>query len=177
MWALIVTQNSTLIFISVSLFVILIGFFGVQQKNILGEPKRKIRPSKKEDETKEKYLNSGLSEEKEDMYYAKLNSLIHEEKIYTNAELSLSELASKIDIHPNYLSQIINNKEGKKFYDYINTFRVQEFKRLISLPDNQQFTLISIAYECGFNSKSTFNRYFKKITESTPSQYVKQLKS
>ena len=182
-WILVIfTQNDFLIFIGVSVFVILVGFFGIQQKNIFGakEIEAKIikNPnSKKELVTKEKYVNSGLSEEKEEKYYERLSKLVVEEKVYTNSELSLSDLASKLDIHPNYLSQIINKKESKTFYDFINAYRVEEFKRLIAIPDNQQFTLIAIAYDCGFNSKSSFNRYFKKITEQTPSQYVRSLNS
>lgn len=170
-WTFIVTQNDTLIFITVSVFVILIGFFGVQQKNIFGDPS-----SLKAKKIKEKYSKSGLSKEKEEDYHSQLSKLITEDKIYTNPELSLKELADELEIHPNYLSQIINNREGKTFYDYINTYRVEEFKRLISIPENQQFTLMSIAYDCGFNSKSTFNRYFKKITKVTPSQYVNSIK-
>jgi len=187
-WGLVIfTQNDTLIFMGVSVFVILIGFFGLQQKSIFitqevipvkideGIIETKDREIKKE--TKAKYINSGLSTEKAAFYYEKLNRLINEDKFYTNPDLSLNELAGKLDIHPNYLSQIINNKENKSFYDYINTFRVNEFKNLIAIPANQQFTLMAIAYDCGFNSKSSFNRYFKKISGQTPSQYVKALKS
>ena len=173
-WLLVIfTQNDLLIFGGVSLFVILIGFFGIQQKNIFNNP------DKKEDNLpkKEKYESSGLSSDKAEKYYQELHELIGREKIYTDPELSLSDLASKLEIHPNYLSQIINDKEGKTFYDYINTYRVKEFKQLIAEPENQQYTLIAIAYDCGFNSKSSFNRYFKKITGETPSQYVNALKS
>lgn len=182
-WLLVIfAQNDTLIFISISIFVILVGFFGVQQKNIfvVKETGRKIvkqQKPEKEPIVKEKYINSGLSEEKEEKYYERLSNLIIQEKIYTKSDLSLSDLASKLDIHSNYLSQIINKKESKTFYDYINAYRVEEFKRLIAIPDNQQFTLMAIAYDCGFNSKSSFNRYFKKITGQTPSQYVKALNS
>lgn len=166
---IIVTQNNLLIYTSMSVFVILIGFFGLQQRTV-------FRPPTALSKDKKKYSKSGLSKEKEEYFYTLLKKLILEEKIYTNPELSLNDLANELDIHPNYLSQIINNKEKKTFYDYINTYRVEEFKRRISIPENQQFTLITIAYDCGFNSKSTFNRYFKKITETTPSQYVRSLK-
>lgn len=180
-WSLvIVTQNDTLIYMGVSVFVILVGFFGIQQKNIFST--KEIGPKIKEKEVeqeqvKEKYISSGLSEEKEAEYYENLNNLVTQEKIYTQSELSLSDLASRLEIHPNYLSQIINKKESKTFYDYINAYRVEEFKRLIAISENQQFTLMAVAYDCGFNSKSSFNRYFKKITGQTPSQYVKALKS
>lgn len=180
-WSIVIfTQNDTLIYIGVSVFVILIGFFGSQQKNIFGTKEIVIITNENEEEdeiiSKEKYSNSGLSEEKADKYYEQLSEIMIQDKIYTHSELSLSDLASKLEIHPNYLSQIINKHENKTFYDYINEYRIEEFKRLISIPENQQFTLMAVAYDCGFNSKSSFNRYFKKITNQTPSQYVKVLK-
>jgi len=182
-WSIVLlTQNDIFIFIGASVFVILTGFFGIQQKNIFIAQQveyKIIEPEKTPIAavSKEKYVKSGLSEEKEEKYYKKLNSLISEEKFYLDPELSLHDLSSKLDINPNYLSQIINKKENKTFYDYINSYRVNEFKKLIAIPKNQEFTLIAIAYECGFNSKSSFNRYFKKNTGQTPSQYAKALKS
>lgn len=183
-WSIVIfTQNETLIFMGVSVFVILIGFFGIQQKNIFATKelvtiKQENREGENDEEinSKKKYSNSGLSKEKAAKYYEQLGQIMVQEKVYTHPELSLNDLASKLEIHPNYLSQIINNHENKTFYDYINEYRIEEFKRLISIPENQQFTLMAVAFDCGFNSKSTFNRYFKKITNQTPSQYLKVLK-
>ncbi len=185
LWSLIIiSQNDTLIFIGISIFVILIGFFGIQQKSIFLTKEieykiieKEIGTAANEVKVKEKYVSSGLSEQKAATYYDKLNGLIQQEKFYLNADLSLNDLASKLDIHPNYLSEIINKKENKTFYDYINTHRVNEFKKQIAIPKNHQFTLMAIAYDCGFNSKSSFNRHFKKITGKTPSQYAKALKN
>lgn len=181
-WSLIIiSQNNTLISIGVSIFVILVGFFGVQQKNIFSTKEIAYENDKNKEvdnyESKEKYLNSGLSDENANKYYEQLSAIMVQEKTFTNPELSLSDLASKLNIHSNYLSQIINEKNNKTFYDYINEYRVEEFKKRVILPENQQFTLMTIAYDCGFNSKSSFNRYFKKITEQTPSQYIKEIKS
>ncbi|MGH1335680.1 MAG: helix-turn-helix domain-containing protein [Aureispira sp.] len=182
-WILvIITQKNEVIFLGVSIFVILIGFFGIQQKTIFDSDKE---PSKNILTTppillmeptplpKEKYTRSGLSDKEAGEQYQNLITLMQEESYYKESTLSLSQLASKLNIHPNYLSQIINEREGISFYDFVNKFRVEEFKRLVALPDNRQFTLITLAYECGFNSKSSFNRYFKKITGQTPSQYAK----
>ena len=94
------------------------------------------------------------------------------EKIYTESELSLSELANRLNTLPNYLSQVINDKEGKNFYDYINMLRIDEFKRLVSRPENRKYTLLSLSYDCGFNSKSSFNKNFKKVTGQSPSEYL-----
>ena len=100
-----------------------------------------------------------------------------EEELFKNNELLINDLAAKLDIHPNYLSQVINEKEGKNFYEFVNSYRLKEFKRLIALPEYKRFTLLSVAFECGFNSKSSFNRYFKKETGQTPSQYFALISS
>ena len=96
------------------------------------------------------------------------------EKPFTNPDLTLNELAKCLEVHPNYLSQVINSLEQKSFYDLINERRVEEFIKLTEEPQTQQYTLLSIAYDCGFNSKASFNRNFKKYTGLTPSEYLKQ---
>lgn len=182
-WILvIVIQEDFIIYQAVAIFVILIGFFGVQQKNIFnkGTESLKAQPTTNSEteqnaETKkEKYQSSGLSKDQAEEHFQKLNQLMNEGQFYKNPSLSLGELAAELDLHPNYISQIINNNGGKSFYDYVNNFRVNEFKHLISQPENKNFTLMALAYDCGFNSKSSFNRYFKKITGVTPSQYTKK---
>ena len=167
-------NNGYSIFTSVAIFVILIGFFGVQQRDIFSNVKSlKQHPP---EEKKVKYASSGLSNEIAESLYKNLLKQITKEAYYTESTLSLNELAQKLDISPNYLSQIINEKEGKNFFDFINAFRVAEFKRLIAIQKNQQYTLLALAYDCGFNSKSSFNRSFKKHTGLTPSQYATSVK-
>ena len=89
------------------------------------------------------------------------------------AEYTRMELAKQLDVHPNYLSQVINEKEQKNFYNYINALRIKEFIRLAERPESKNYTLLSLAYDCGFNSKSTFNKHFKLNTQKTPTQYFK----
>lgn len=122
-----------------------------------------------------KYSSSGLNPEAAGQIHEKLTRCMKEDKLFTEPELSLSTLAAKLGVHPNYLSQVINAKEGKTFFDYINFLRVEEFKRLVGLPGQKQFTLMSIAMDCGFNSKSSFNKNFKKIIGQSPSEYLAQL--
>ena len=107
--------------------------------------------------------------------HSRLKKLMESEKIYTESELSLYELANRLDTLPNYLSQVINDKEGKNFYDYINMLRIDEFKRLVSRPESRKYTLLSLSFDCGFNSKSSFNKNFKKVTGQSPSEYLNQL--
>ncbi len=126
-------------------------------------------------EQRKKYTKSGLSDEAAEDLHAALIAVMIEEKLYQKSDLSITDLASKLGVHPNYLSQVINQREQKNFYDFVNFYRVEAFKRLIESNRNQQFTLLSIAYDCGFSSKSSFNRCFKKETGLTPSQFAASL--
>lgn len=101
----------------------------------------------------------------------KLLKHIAENKPYLNPELTLVELAAQLDMGRNQLSQVINLGVGGNFYNFINKFRVEEVKRLIKEDPNRQFKIMSLASEAGFNSKSSFNHIFKKMTGLTPSEY------
>jgi AraC-like DNA-binding protein len=145
------------------------------ENDILKEVKVAGGPAPTKDEetiiAKKKYAKSGLTADVAAEIHKKLKQGMESQKLYTEPELSLSMLAGKINVHPNYLSQVINEKEGKSFFDYINNLRVEEFKRLMALPNSSQFTMLSLAYDCGFNSKSSFNKNFKKATGHSPSEY------
>ncbi|KAB2844021.1 MAG: AraC family transcriptional regulator, partial [Melioribacteraceae bacterium] len=82
---------------------------------------------------------------------------------------TIRELAENLNIHPNHLSQIINEKLGQNFFDFINSYRIKEAEKL--LLKNGKKTILEIAFEVGFNSKSTFNAAFKKHTGVTPTAY------
>jgi AraC-like DNA-binding protein len=168
---MIVFRNDVLVFGGIVLFVFLIGFFGVRQVDIFAH--NNIEDEKIEQ--KKKYTKSGLTEEASEKLHRSLLDLMVNETPYKKSELTIGDLSTKLGVHPNYLSQIINENEGKNFYDFINTYRIEEFKRLISDPKNHHLTLLSLAFDCGFNSKSSFNRYFKKATGTTPSEYFTTL--
>jgi adenylate cyclase len=122
---------------------------------------------------KKKYKKSSLKEGDVEKYYAQLEKYITTEKPFLQANLSLRELAKMIDIHPNYLSELLNEKMGKNFSAYINYYRVEEFKKIAQNPKNSHISLLGLAYESGFNSKTAFNTFFKKETGMTPKQYLK----
>jgi AraC-like DNA-binding protein len=105
------------------------------------------------------------------IYKEKLESYMLKYKPYANPNLSLNELASKLKMQPHILSKVINQGFQKNFFDFINTYRVDEFKNRMDDPKYRHYTLISVAYEVGFNSKTAFNRSFKKMTNQTPSEY------
>ena len=107
-------------------------------------------------------------------YVSCLEPLMVDDKVYTNPELTLDLLARKIGISPRTLSSVINGHYGCNFFEYINQYRVQEAKRLLSSREFYNTTELDIMYEAGFNSKATFNGFFKKMEGMTPSQYRKQ---
>ncbi len=102
----------------------------------------------------------------------RLSHLMTTERLFLQPELSLNELAKHLKTNSSLLSAAINQVVQQNFNDYINNLRVEEFIKNLSKEENQSFTLLSIAYESGFNSKATFNRAFKKSKGCTPRQYV-----
>ena len=104
-------------------------------------------------------------------YIEKLKALMEEKKIYLNPELKLATLAEELGLPSHQVSKLINEKLSKSFNDYVNEYRVQEFISRVNEEKNKQFTVYGIALDVGFNSKSSFNTAFKKITGKTPSDY------
>lgn len=86
-------------------------------------------------------------------------------------ELTLKDLASALDIYPHYITQVLNTVFNQNFYDFINNYRIEEVKERLRDSQYRNLTVLAIAYDCGFNSKSTFNRIFKQKTGLTPTQY------
>ena len=156
------------LFIALSIFVILIGYFGLKQKVILGND---FKEQQLLDKEKNKYSGSSLKEDEASKYSKQLSEFMQSEKPYLNPDLTLQLLASQINITPHYLSQVINEQFKVNFFEYINQFRVEEVKARINNPKYKSFSLLGIAVDSGFNSKSAFNRVFKKFTNQTPSQY------
>ncbi len=123
-------------------------------------------------EESEKYLKSRLSDDEASQVMALLETVMRTQQPFKNANLTLNDLADAIKVSPNDLSQAINTVAGKTFYHYINTYRIQEFLKLSSSPGSKRFTYLGLAYQCGFSSKTTFNKYFKLETGKTPSAYL-----
>lgn len=103
----------------------------------------------------------------------KLLAYMERNKPYFNPELTIQELAEKVNIPKHHLTYIINTGLKKNFFNFINEYRVEEFKRRATESEYDHLTLIAIAFDCGFNSKSSFHNIFKNITGQTPSEYKK----
>ena len=111
---------------------------------------------------------------KTEEHYHRLLELMVKEEIYTDPGLNMTVLAGRLDLSNGYVSQIINQKEGKNFFEFINGYRVNNVKAKIIDPAYDHYTLLAMAQDAGFKSKSTFNSVFKRMTGKTPSQYKSQ---
>jgi len=159
------------LFLSLSVFVILIGYFGLKQKVIFSAENNIIEGDSGKIQTK--YSGSRLTDSEAKQHAGNLADHMKSAKLYLNPDLSLSQLAADLNISVHYLSQVINEQFNLNFFDFVNGYRVEAFKEKIKDPEYRNYSLLGIAFECGFNSKSAFNRIFKQATGLTPSQYKK----
>ncbi|MEQ8423424.1 MAG: helix-turn-helix domain-containing protein, partial [Cyclobacteriaceae bacterium] len=121
-----------------------------------------------------KYKTTPISDEQSEQIYTKVLKLIVDGKQYQNANLTLKLLSESLNVSPQILSQVINQKSKKNFNNFVNTFRIEESRRLLQLEEFKNLTIAAIAYEVGFNSISSFNTAFKKQTGETPMTYRQQ---
>lgn len=119
-----------------------------------------------------KYKTSALTAEMQTMLLQKLNKVLEEDKPYLQADFSLPELAKRLSTSVHILSQVINEGLGKSFFELTAQYRMEEAKRL--LRENSNMKIEEVAERVGYNSKSSFNTVFKKITGQTPSQFRAQ---
>jgi YesN/AraC family two-component response regulator len=105
----------------------------------------------------------------------KLSYVMDMEKLYRDDKLSLQALSKKVSVTPHILSQVLNERMDKNFSDFVNSFRIEEARKMLQ-EANEDTSVLRVCYEVGFNSKSAFYRAFKKYTDKTPSQYQKELK-
>lgn len=117
--------------------------------------------------------NSKTTLTNDNVYFTELQKLISEKRIYKNPNLSLTTVAEQLSISSNYLSQLINQVTQTSFTDYINSYRVNEAKEMLKNSTYKNYTIVAIALEAGFNSKSAFYTAFKKVTGKTPTDYRK----
>lgn len=175
------------IYLALTASVFFLGYFGFKQQVIYANEPGNIEISKNnkqpiikesnEEKQIERYKKSGLTENTAKEYLKKLLNYMDKEKPYLNGKLGLKEVAESLNISINHLSQVINEQTGMSFFDFVNKYRVEEVKTRLADPKNNQFTLLAIAFDCGFNSKSSFNSIFKKNTGQTPSEYLKSFLS
>ena len=131
---------------------------------IFSEPIETIKPKR-------------LSEEQIVQLSARLDVLMKDDKIFLDNEINLATVADKLRISIHDASYLINEVTGSNFYNFINRFRVEEAKKLLTSAKSDKLNMLGIAFESGFNSKTTFNTAFKKLVGISPSEYAKQQKN
>lgn len=148
------------------IYILILAFYGHKQKNVFSN----FIIENSELLTANNQVNKDNSE----ALVEKLLKHMTYNKPFTDPELDLYTLSKQLGVKTDQLSEILNTKIKKNFFDFINYHRVEEFKQRVVKPENNNLTILGIAIECGFNSKATFNRVFKNHTNITPSQYKKQ---
>ena len=132
---------------------------------------RKPQTSESDELAAKKYEKSQLTPERSERYLNKLLQFMEAERPYVDGDLTIQKLAERLSIPASHLSQTINERLGKSFPDFINSYRVEEAKKKLLDPALKHLSVLGIAEEVGFNSKSSFNAVFKKHTDMTPSEF------
>lgn len=174
-------DNYNISIIAATIYLFGIGFFGYKQKGIFDNAELKFTghtdniPDKlidiKENKSEASYQKSGLNKDEAAFIENTLKNLMQNEQLYLDSELDLHALSKKVEVSTHKLSQVLNENLNKNFFDFVNEHRIQKVKELLSDPANNQYKIISLAYDSGFNSKSTFYKLFRKFEGITPAQF------
>lgn len=156
-------------FAGLTVFIFFLGYWGYRQGEVFNfQPVLEV--SKTNNSTER---NQGNFQKTVKGKAKELNDLMEMQKPYLNPTLTIYELARLIDMPPHQLSKLINKEFNCNFFEYINRYRIESFKKDLLSEKYKEFTLLGLALECGFNSKSSFNRIFKEQTGITPGEFKK----
>jgi len=174
-------------FVAIPLFISYIGYHGFKQQVVFqfvhNEGYRNNQteievenPFIKQEQTRlddSSYKKSSLQEKDMEQIFKSLENTMKTEKLFLQANLNLQELSENVKIPQHHITQTLNKYKRQNFYDYVNAYRVEAFINKLKFGDADNFSLLGIAFDCGFNSKSSFNRVFKNITGKSPSEFKK----
>jgi len=160
-----------------SFTVYLIGYFGLRQPAIFFYDQHEASEIALENDPSPKYAGSSLTEAMAQHHANELLRLMRDKKLYLKNDLKLIDLADKLKMPLHHLSQVINDTLQKNFYDFVNEYRVTEFKSQLVNPQYAHLTILAIGLNSGFNSKAAMNAIFKKHTGLSPSQYRNRIVS
>jgi len=170
-------QQKTILWFSAFCVFGLGGLFWIYIKR--NDQKNTIKKTKREVDginvITEKYKNSSLSPEDRISFKQKIAKVIEEEKVYLNHDLTQASFAQKLALSSHHLSEVLSFEFDTNFYQLINSYRIEEAKRLLGLPTNKNYKILAVAYDSGFKSKTTFNRVFKEQTGYTPTEYREKM--
>ncbi|HEX6942029.1 MAG TPA: helix-turn-helix domain-containing protein, partial [Gemmatimonadaceae bacterium] len=168
--------------LAMALLVYGIGYMGLRQPEIFRlataelpvEKEASLEAASPPDERSKlspQYERSGLDDREAKLLKSSLLAVMEREKPWKGSELTLSELATRVHSTPHKLSEVLNAHVGQTFYDFVNSYRVREVQRRIVAGDARSITMLALAMDAGFASKSAFNEAFRKHTRQTPSGF------
>ena len=160
-----------LFYLTLVVFIFLLGYWGYQQGEIFS-----FYGPIDAHNGKENNKTFVVSQETQRLFKQKsqeIKQLMIDSKPYLNPRLTIHDLAHDIEVQPHMLSKIINKEFHSNFFEFVNFYRVEEFKKKIKSGEFNNLTILGTALECGFNSKSSFNRIFKESTGITPGDYMR----
>jgi len=172
-------SNFVLVSVVFAVYVYAMGFAGLMKSEIFASPdvEKTMQQITEIDEATEhsplKYEKSGLTEEAAERIVLQLLDMMDRQMPYTDPSLTLSQLAEMIAVSPHNLSEVINSRLKKNFYDFVNGYRIDQVKKDLVDPAKQHLKILTIAFDAGFNSKATFNTLFKEKSGKTPSEFRK----
>jgi AraC-like DNA-binding protein len=167
--------------IALALLVYLIGYMGLRQPEVIRYQTAEFPVETREDESPApaaqpeipvpRYERSGLGDAEAGRLRESLLVIMESAQPWKESELTLADLATRLNSTPHKLSEVLNSQLGQTFYDFVNGYRVREVQRRIRAGDAQALKMLALAMDAGFASKSTFNEAFKKHTSLTPSAF------
>lgn len=157
------------------LVIYFVGYYSLKQKEIypIEEKQREELIAISEEANAEEIKKKLISDEELSKIKSQLQELMESQKPYLDSELNLIKLAELLSVSTHHLSYVINNGFQKNFFQYVNEYRIDHAKNLLKDDRNNHLSILGIAYESGFNSKTSFNITFKKLTNKTPSEFKK----
>ena len=155
-----------IVWLMLSVLMYAMGYFALRQPAVFaGIGEEDVRYARK------KYERSTLTDSDAKRHASRLADIMEHNKPYLDSGLTLPDLARRLSLSTHHLSQVLNDTLGSSFFDYINSYRVEEAKRLLAEEEVRHYSIAAIGFEAGFNSLSAFNSVFKKMTGMTPSRF------
>ena len=169
-----IERGDDIVALAIAILIYGIGYMGLRQPEIfryetVEEPAG--APAPDPEASGPRYERSGLTDRQAERLKTALLAVMDEERPWRGSDLTLADLAARLSTTPHKLSEVLNSQLRQTFYDFVNGYRVREVQRRIADGEAQRVTILSLALEAGFASKSTFNLVFKKHTSQTPSRY------
>ena len=153
------------------IYVLFLGYFGIRQGNIFINNVRGT--GKSGDESPLNEPGSPVITTDDD-FIRILSRHMEEKQPYLDPEITISRLSELLDVRIEFLSEVLNSQLNQNFFDFINKYRVEEFKIQSILKANSHLSIMGIAYNCGFNSKASFYRAFKKFEGISPTAFIER---